>query len=519
MSSFWRQLVLQGACLLLSGSLHGAQAREQPNVVIIYGDDVGHADIGANGGPAGLPTPNIDRLAEEGINFTDGHSSAATCTPSRFSMLTGVHAFRHNVNVLPPNGNLTVPAHYITLPQIFKKAGYATGIVGKWHLGFGEREQRIDWNGELKPGPLEVGFDYAFLLPNTNDRVPCVYVEGHRVVNLDPEDPIHVGNTYASVNIPGSTAYPDARANDPNVFYQSIVNGLGRIGYTSGGKSALWDDYTMAEEFVARATDFIETHREQPFFLYFSSQDIHYPFTPNERHVKQSDYGKRGDVMVQLDWSVGKILGVIERLGLKENTIVIFTSDNGPVNHKDQQSGNVGEHVGRRTYDASGPWRGGKFQIYEGGTRVPLIIRWPGKISPGQSSAATISQIDFPASFADLLGIELKAAEARDSRNVLGALLGQDPEGTELLIEECRGPAIRLGPWKYIPAYSGKWVQAHDPKVDTLYNLQEDPGEQSNVIADYPEVAASLKHLLDRIKAGEGVRELEVQAELTQLQF
>mgnify|MGYP001824553598 CR=1 FL=1 len=172
--------------------LTSANAADRPNVVIIYGDDVGYGDVGVYGSKL-IPTPNIDKLANEGIMFTDGHCSAATCSPSRFSMLTGVHGFRNKVRILAPNAPLIIPQDKITLPKLFKKAGYDTAIVGKWHLGIGDGKTAVDWNGDVKPGPLEVGFDYSFLLPSTNDRVPCVYVENHRVVNHDPEDPIYVG--------------------------------------------------------------------------------------------------------------------------------------------------------------------------------------------------------------------------------------------------------------------------------------------------------------------------------------
>lgn len=496
-----------GICCLATESLAVPPAA-LPNVVIIYGDDVGFADIGVNGGPDDLPTPNIDRLAQEGINFTDAHSPAATCTPSRFSMLTGVLAYRHKVNILPPNGHLIIPTDYKTLPALFRDAGYATGIIGKWHLGFGAAGEQIDWNGELKPGPMEVGFDHAFLLPNTNDRVPCVYIDGRRVLNLDRDDPIHVGDTLASVTVEGSTAYPDARAQVPTAFYQSIINGLGRIGYTSGGKSALWDDATMADVFVDRAAHFIEINKDRPFFLYFSSQDIHYPYTPNERFHEKSNYGMRGDAMVQLDWTVGKIMQILERHSLSQNTIVIFTSDNGPVNFNDDQSGVVGIHSESNAHDASGVWRGGKFQIYEGGTRVPLITRWPTRIPANQSSDATLSQLDFLASFAKLLGHELEPDDAIDSCDRLDAILGVDSKGADVLIEECRGLAIRSGQWKYIPSYKNRVAYEHDPKSDSLFNLRLDPGERTNVIQEHPEVVDSLRGVFERISAGAGVRQL-----------
>ena len=304
---------------------------DKPNVVIIYGDDVGFADVGVNGSKL-IPTPNIDKLASEGLNFSDAHCAAATCTPSRYSLLTGVHGFRDGVSILPPNAPLSIATDILTLPKLFRKAGYATGVVGKWHLGIGEEGVATDWNGDVKPGPFEIGFDYSFLLPSTNDRVPCVYVDGHRVVNLDPNDPLFVGWSKKAVDRPGSTPYPDGQTNrDAMTYYQSshghnhsVINGIGRIGYMAGGKAALWNDETMADAFVNKAKAYIADNKNNPFFLYFSSQDIHVPRAPHPRFQGVTGLGHRGDAMVQFDWSTGEILDVLEEHGLSENTIVIL---------------------------------------------------------------------------------------------------------------------------------------------------------------------------------------------------
>ena len=289
----------------------------RPNVVLIYGDDVGYADVGIYGAKK-IPTPNIDRLAREGLMFTDGHCAAATCTPSRFALLTGVHGFRSGVRVLPPDAPLTIPTDAFTLPRVFAAAGYTTGIVGKWHLGLGTKGEPVDWNGEVAPGPLELGFDASFLLPSTNDRVPCVYLDGHRVVGLDPDDPLHVGKRTGPTD--ASTVYPDGRVEPEAMTYyasshghnQSVINGVGRIGYMAGGQSALWNDETMADVFVEEAAQFISENRSEPFFLFFSSQDIHVPRTPHPRFHGKSELGYRGDAMVQLDWSTGAILDLLE---------------------------------------------------------------------------------------------------------------------------------------------------------------------------------------------------------------
>ncbi len=492
--------------MVLSWAATLLHAMEKPNVVIIYGDDVGYGDVGIYGSKL-IPTPNIDRLASQGLVFTDGHCSAATCTPSRFSMLAGIHGFRHGVRVLAPNAPAKITPDMFTLPQLFKQAGYTTAVIGKWHLGLGDGQSPVDWNGEVKPGPLEVGFDYSFLLPSTNDRVPCVYLENHRVVNLDPSDPLFVGKKPAGVVC---TEYPDGKKDRAAMTYYasshghnaSVINGIGRIGYQWGGKSALWNDETMADEFVTQAKRYLGSrNKEAPFFLYFSSQDIHVPRAPHPRFKGKSELDYRGDAMVQLDWATGEILNALERCGLADNTLVIFSSDNGPVyddGYEDGTTVRTSTQEVDRGHDASGPYRGGKYQIYEGGTRVPFIVKWPGHIRPGKS-AALVNQIDFIASFAALLGITLDEHQAMDSRDIMSTLLGQKRDGHTYMMEEARTLALRRGHWKYIQA-KGKTTEA-------LYNLSADIGEQTNVLKENSAVARDMKAMLDRLVAAQqGIR-------------
>ncbi|MEX0323776.1 MAG: sulfatase-like hydrolase/transferase [Puniceicoccaceae bacterium] len=491
-------------------------ASDKPNVIIIYGDDVGFGDVGAYGSKL-IPTPNIDKLAEQGLRFTDGHCSAATCSPSRFSMLTGVYAFRHGVSILPPNAPLSIPTDILTLPHVFKKAGYTTGVVGKWHLGIGAKGVPTDWNGEVKPGPLEIGFDSSFLLPSTNDRVPTVYLDQYRVVDLDPNDPLFVGRSKKEVDRPGSTAYPDGVVNPEAMTYypsshghnNSVINGIGRIGYMAGGKSALWNDETMADVFVKHAKKFIAKNKDEPFFLFFSSQDIHVPRAPHPRFQGKTGLGYRGDAMVQFDWSTGEIMKALDKHGLTENTIVIFSSDNGPVYDDGYVDGTVvrtSEEEVDQGHDGSGIYRGGKYQIYEGGTRVPFIIRWPAKIKPGVTPAS-FNQVSLLGSFAALLDVELKDGEAVDSRNALQALLGKDKKGLPFMVQEAGRDfrALRRGDWKFI-AGSGSKNARRGPGEDELYNLKKDPGEQKNVIMDHPEIAISMAKELAEIMTGDGVR-------------
>ncbi|NWK55275.1 arylsulfatase [Verrucomicrobiaceae bacterium N1E253] len=499
--------LIAGSTGILSAEV---QTPQKPNVVIIYGDDVGFGDLGAYGAKL-IPTPNLDKLAKESLQFTDGHCSAATCTPSRFSMLTGIHGFRHGVRVLAPNAPMKIKPEMFTLPQMFKKAGYQTAVIGKWHLGIGDGKTAVDWNADVKPGPLEIGFDYSFLLPSTNDRVPCVYLENHRVVNLDPADPLYVGKKPPE-GFKG-TVYPDGKKDRSAMTYyesshghnNSVINGIGRIGYQWGGKAALWNDETMADEFVNQTKKYLAgIDKKKPFFLYFASQDIHVPRTPHPRFKGKSKLSYRGDAMVQFDWASGEVLKALDEHGLTDNTIVIFSSDNGPVyddGYKDGTTVQTSTKESDRGHDGSGPYRGGKYQIYEGGTRVPFLIKWPGKIKPGKSEAL-VSQIDFLASFASLVGVELTATQGIDSRNMLPALLGQDEKGLPYMIEEAGILALRQGPWKYIQP-RGKKGKAQ------LYNLDSDVGEQNNIIAQQPERAKAMAEQLEKAKqAKQGLRNL-----------
>ena len=499
-------LLLLISALSVTSSLSGA---ERPNVVLIYGDDVGYGDVGAYGSKM-IPTPNIDRLAAEGLVFTDGHCQASTCSPSRFSLLTGIYAFRHNVGILAPGASLRVPTDVLTLPKVFKKAGYTTAIIGKWHLGIGAEGTPVDWNGDVKPGPLEVGFDECFLLPSTNDRVPCVYLDNHRVVNLDPADPLFLGK--APEGFTGTT-YPDGKKDRAAMTYyessrghdNSVINGLGRIGYMHGGRAALWDDEGMADVFVERMRDYVSRKKDEPFFLFFSSQDIHVPRTPHPRFQGTTELGYRGDAMVQFDWSTGEIMKTLDEHGLTDNTIVIFSSDNGPTYDNGYHDGSEPKKAGLpgdaddRGHFGAGPFRGGKSSIYEGGTRVPFIVRWPARVEPG-TSAALVSQTDLLASVAALCEVELADDEAADSRDILEALLGEDEIGLPFMIEESRGKvALREGPWKYIHHSAGRQKSkgSRNAAKGELYHLGNDIAETTDVLTEHPEVA---KRMEDRVR-------------------
>ncbi|HOA52199.1 MAG TPA: sulfatase-like hydrolase/transferase, partial [Thermogutta sp.] len=284
----WLRFVL-AAVGLASINMGDAAAQEDspPNIVFIYADDLGYGDIGCYGATR-IPTPNLDRLAKEGLLFRDAHSPAATCTPSRFALMTGQYAFRKpGTGVLPGNADLIIEPGQLTLPLMLKRAGYITSVVGKWHLGLGRNG--CDWNGTIAPGPLEIGFDYAFIIPATGDRVPCVYVENHHVVGLDPNDPIQVSYGEKIGDEPTGREHPELlKYRFSHGHDGTIINGISRIGFMKGGKSARWVDEDMADVITQKAVSFIESHKDQRFFLYFATHDIHVPRLPHPRFVGKS---------------------------------------------------------------------------------------------------------------------------------------------------------------------------------------------------------------------------------------
>ncbi|MFG0335495.1 MAG: sulfatase-like hydrolase/transferase, partial [Maioricimonas sp. JB049] len=358
----------------LAPSLAFAAEARTPNIVVIMADDLGYGDVSCYGATA-LETPNIDRLAREGVRFTSGYCSASTCTPTRYSFLTGTYAFRQDgTGIAPPNSPAIVKPGTETIASLLKQAGYATAVIGKWHLGLGGPDGP-DWNGLLKPGPLEIGFDRCYLLPTTNDRVPQVYVENHHVKNLDPADPLWVGMKKPSPDHPTGQTHRDALKMDWSHGHNATIhNGISRIGFYTGGHAARFRDEDLADEWVTQSNEWIEAHKDEPFFLFFSSHDIHVPRMPHERFQGATTLGYRGDAIIQLDWCVGELLDTLDRLELTDDTLVVFCSDNGPVLDDGYKDGAV-EMLGDHT--PAGPFSGGKYTVREGGTRTPFITRWP----------------------------------------------------------------------------------------------------------------------------------------------
>ena len=501
----WLFVILSG-CLACKGAGQ-PEDRNGPNVILIYADDLGYGDVGCYGG-TGVATPHIDALARGGLRFTQAYASSATCTPSRYSMLTGRYAFRTpGTGVAPGDAPLLIDTQFLTLADVFQVSDYHTGVVGKWHLGLGGPDGP-DWNGMIRPGPLELGFDYAFLIPATNDRVPCVFVENHGVVDLEPNDPIRVSYGPPVGELPTGKEHPELLRMHPSHGHdQTIVNGISRIGYMTGGQNALWRDEDIGDTLVAKSLQFIRNNRDHAFFLFLSTVDIHVPRTPNERFAGTSGMGPRGDAIAELDWMVGEIQTTLEQLGLTNNTLILFTSDNGPVTddgYQDQSDELLGDHKPR------GGLRGGKYSALEAGTRIPFIANWPGRISGGRTSPALFSQVDLVRTLGTLVGTPVPAGQATDSEELLAALLGDSLTGRHQLIQEAIQHVLTYveGDWKYIPPHDGprmvSWGVANETGFDAapqLYHLSEDPGEQHNVADQYPQKVREMDVRLRQLAA------------------
>ena len=492
--------------LLAMGLMQTAcnQNAEKPNIVIIYADDLGYGDVSCYGATR-ISTPNIDMVARQGLIFTNAHCTAATSTPSRYSLLTGEYAWRkQGTGVATGDATAIIAPGRTTLATVLKNAGYFTGVVGKWHLGLGSGAG-ADWNGEIKPGPMDIGFDYNFLIPATGDRVPCVFVENRRVVGLDPNDPITVSFKEPILVEPTGKEHPELLKMLPSHGHDmTIVNGISRIGYMSGGKSALWVDEDIADIITGKAKKFIEDNKDKPFFLYFSTHDIHVPRVPNQRFVGKSGMGPRGDAILEFDWSVGEIVKTIENLNLSRKTLIIVTSDNGPVvddGYKDEAVEKLNGHT------PSGPLRGGKYSSFDGGTRVAFIVRWDGKVKPGTSDAL-VSQIDLISSFASLTGQSLSSDAAPDSFNQIDALLGKSKSGREWVLEHASNRlSIIKGQWKFIEPGPGPKLNVNtntetgNDTIPQLYNLGSDLGEKINIATDNPLIVKELTDIIQKFRA------------------
>ncbi len=474
---------------------------EKPNIIIIYLDDLGYV-IRVPYGGTGVKTPNIDKLADNGMRFTTAYSSSATCTPSRYALLTGEYPWRNqSARILPGSAPLIIDIEKMTIPRMLKEQGYNTGIVGKWHLGLGLKN--LDWNGHISPGPSELGFDYSFIMAATVDRTPTVYIENGYVAGLDLDDPLYVNYEKNFEGEPTGLDNPELlKMRWHHGHNNSVHNGIPRIGFQKGGKSALWTDEDMADEFLEKAQDFIKKQKSNPFFLYYAMHQPHVPRTPHPRFVGTSEMGPRGDVIAEADWCVGELIKTLEKESILDNTLIVFSSDNGPVvndGYYDDAVEKLGSHK------PWGPLRGGKYSLFEAGTRVPFIVYWKGEIKPAVTDVM-FSQIDLFSSLAKLAGSKERGP---DSEELLDVLLGKSSNGREILVTEATSrTALRKENWSMIPPYKGPArnemvnIELGNSPEFQLYNLSEDIGQQNNLTKENPE---KLKEMIEVFQNKRGV--------------
>lgn len=486
---------------------NSTQDPKKPNVIVILADDLGYGDLKCYGAK-NVETPHVDKLASEGIRFTNAHTVAATSTPSRYSLLTGEYAWRRpDTDIAAGDVKMIIRPEQYTMADMFKSAGYATAAIGKWHLGLGDKTGGQDWNAPLPAALGDLGFDYHYIMAATADRVPCVFIENGKVANYDPSDPIEVSYTK---NFPGEPTGKD----NPELLYNlhpsnghdmSIVNGISRIGFMKGGGKALWKDENIADSIAVHAIDFIKQHKDEPFFMYFATNDVHVPRFPHDRFRGKNPMGLRGDAIAQFDWTVGQLMETLDQLGLTENTLIILSSDNGPVvddGYKDKAEELLNGHT------PSGPWRGNKYSAFEGGTAVPVIVRWPQKIKKAGDSDVLMSQIDWLASLGALVNARLPKGSAPDSYDRLGNLIGTDKTDRPWIVEQSMNHtlSVRTKDWKYIEPNDDPTTFMKAEKIETgnlnvpqLYEMEK-VSEQENVAEKYPKKVFELQTILRQVR-------------------
>ena len=469
-------------------------AADHPNVVIILADDLGYGDLGCYGSTS-TKTPNIDSLARDGRRFTDAYSPASVCTPSRYNLLTGRYAWRTWIKsgTAWAYDPLLIEPDRFTLADLFKLQGYRTALIGKWHLGFGTPEMPgwsnvvgPDYNRPLKPGPNEVGFDYFWGFPHVS-QLPHILVENHNVLGLSSDDPIEI--------------LPDPRPEHRLDYLRRTRVGAANL-QVKGGESARYEHDELSDMLTDQAVQYISRRDDdEPFFLYLAHRNIHGPLIPAERFQDTSEIGPYGDFLAEFDDSVGRVLDALDRRKLRDNTLVIFSSDNGGVvKYEPMDYASVAGHF------PNAPLRGQKTGVYEGGVRVPLIARWPGKIPAGTTNDSLVALTDFMATFSEFFGRALDESAGEDSVSFLGSLMSTDRGGRgrkSLVCDSYRGVmAVRSGHWKLITGQNGGGARtdriSFDPESPTvqLFNLENDIGERNNLAATHPAKVQELSTLL-----------------------
>lgn len=482
---------------------------ERPNVIFILADDLGFGDLSCYGANL-IKTPHVDSLAKSGIRFTNAHACAATSTPSRYAILTGQYPFRkRGTDVAAGNAASIIDAAQMTLADVFKRAGYRTAAIGKWHLGLGSVTAQQNWNDTLDLTPADLGFDYHYIMAATADRVPCVYIEQGRVANYDPSAPIEVSYQKNFASAPTGHTHPEllTKLRSSHGHDHSIVNGIGRIGYMKGGGDALWRDEDIADSITAHALQFIRKNASEPFFMYLCTNDVHVPRMPHERFRGKSPMGLRGEAILQFDETVGRLMQSLQEMGIADNTLIVLTSDNGPVlddGYMDQAVEKAGGHL------PGGPWRGGKYSSYEAGSVVPFIVAGGGCSAHGTVSDALISHIDALASMAALTHQDIPREQMADSQNFLNTWLGISKASRPYAIKMSYNHtlSLRSGEWKYIPVKPGPthvpWgtdIETGNSDTPQLYHIKSDPGETKNLADKQQEMVQKFQQQIDTIIA------------------
>ncbi len=489
------QTILTALLLASCGLNQTATAAKSshPNILIFYADDLGYGDLSGQNASSKIPTPHLDRLADQGTRFTDGHSSSGICTPSRYALLTGRHHWRKFHGIVGPLGGSVFDAKRLTMPEMLKAKGYTAACIGKWHLGWnwnalrknakqkGNRPEHFDWSKRIPDGPLAHGFDHYF---------------GDTVINFPP---------YAWIEDDRMVQVPDTMMDTKK--WKKIKEGNWEC--RPGPMVTGWDPYAVLPTLTWKGVEYIQSRKdkEDPFFLFFSFPCPHAPIIPNDAFDGKSKAGPYGDFVVQTDDTVGQMLKALDNAGLTDNTIVIFTADNGPEHYayaRDQKF----------NHWSAKPFRGLKRDIYEGGHHVPFIVRWPGVTKPGSTSHALVSQIDLMATFASIIGYDLPNDAAEDSHDMLPHLRGESKvvRTTHIHNTYAKQYAIRHGDWLLVDAKTGyrsrrspTWEKKHNYPADDkqpveLYNLKDDIGQRKNIAADHPKRVAELKALLKKIQ-------------------
>ena len=505
------EILIIGTLLLsaCSGSKpdSGSENDEQdklPNIVIIYADDMGYGDLNCQNPNSKIPTPNLDQLASEGMRFTDAHSSSGICSPSRFALLTGTYHWRRQHGITQSFGKPFFKDSDVTIPQLLKTKGYRTAAIGKWHLGWdwefknepsGEvmqwnRMQKyyapedVEWNKPVSGGPLDRGFDYYFG-DGTINFPPYAWVENDRIIEAPSE-----------LMLPDSIGFETKEGN---------------WEFRPGPKVKDWNPYEVLPTLTKKTVAWIDLQNaEQPFFLYFALPSPHAPIIPNDEFDGKSEAGGYGDFMVQTDWVAGQVLKALKEKGLEENTIIIFSADNGT-------EGYAWERAEKYNHFSMGNFRGLKRDVWEGGHHIPFIVKWPGNIEAGSVSDDMVSQIDIMATLASIVGIELPDNAAPDSYDFTSIIKGEE-DGSPIRETTIHNTyahkwGIRKGDWLYINDSTGghrklpesfkKITGYTDFKTEgILFNMKEDSEQRVNLYEQYPEKIFEMDSLIQVYRKG-----------------